>query len=104
MNETMAPVCSTHSGMCCSTAAGIPTIATWIAPPSASRRMPFIRQQRRQSESHSGCTWLVEDGVSYAEIGKMAGDTAETIERIYGHHSPAFLKRAADTLQLENRA
>jgi integrase len=53
---------------------------------------------------HTGCTWLVEDGVSYEEIGKMAGDTAETIERVYGHHSPAFLAKAAASLQLENRA
>lgn len=52
---------------------------------------------------HTGCTWLVEDGVPYAEIGKMAGDTAEMIERVYGHHSPGFLKRASNTLQLENR-
>lgn len=52
---------------------------------------------------HTGCTWLVEDGVSYEEIGKMAGDTAETIERVYGHHSPAFLAKAAASLQLENR-
>jgi integrase len=52
---------------------------------------------------HTGCTWLVEDGVPYEVIGKMAGDTAETIETTYGHHHPSFLKRAADTLQLENR-
>lgn len=52
---------------------------------------------------HTGCTWLVEDGVPYEEIGKMAGDTAEVIENTYGHHSPAFLKRASDSLQLENR-
>lgn len=49
---------------------------------------------------HTGCTWLVEDGVPYEEIGKMAGDTAETIETTYGHHSPAFLRRAADALQI----
>lgn len=52
---------------------------------------------------HTGCTWLVEAGVSYEEIGKMAGDTAETIERVYGHHSPAFLAKASASLQLENR-
>jgi len=50
---------------------------------------------------HTGCTWLVEDGVPYEEIGKMAGDRADTIERVYGHHSPSFLKRAAASLQLE---
>lgn len=49
---------------------------------------------------HTGCTWLVEAGVPYEEIGKMAGDTAEVIESTYGHHSPGFLRRASDALQL----
>lgn len=53
---------------------------------------------------HTGCTWLVEAGVPYEEIGKMAGDTADMIERTYGHHSPNFLKRAATSLQLQNPA
>lgn len=50
---------------------------------------------------HTTATWLVEAGISYEEIGKMLGDTAETIERIYGHHSPNFLKRASAALELE---
>jgi integrase len=50
---------------------------------------------------HSGATWLVEDNVPYGEIAKMMGDTVEMVERVYGHHSPTFLKRAAFSLQLE---
>lgn len=53
---------------------------------------------------HTCCTWLVEAGVSYEEIGKLVGDTAATIERIYGHHSPAFLKRATHALQFSAAA
>lgn len=30
----------------------------------------------------------------------MLGDTAETVERIYGHHSPDFLKKASKALEL----
>jgi integrase len=53
---------------------------------------------------HTCCTWLVEAGVSYEEIGKLVGDDAKTIEKIYGHHSPEFLKRATTALQLSQTA
>lgn len=49
---------------------------------------------------HTCATWQVEAGVSYEEIGKMLGDTAETIERTYGHHSPDFLKKGSKALEL----
>src|SRR5437588_5722249 len=49
---------------------------------------------------HTCATWLVIAGISYEEIGKMLGDTAETIERIYGHHHPDFLKKASKALDL----
>lgn len=48
---------------------------------------------------HTCATWLVEAGLSYEEIGKMLGDSAATVERIYGHHSPNYLRRAAEALE-----
>ena len=50
---------------------------------------------------HTGATWLVEDGLPFAEIARMMGDRVEMVERVYGHHSPSYLKRAAAALQLE---
>ena len=49
---------------------------------------------------HTCATWLVKARISYEEIGKMLGDTAETIERIYGHHDPDYLKAASKALEL----
>jgi integrase len=49
---------------------------------------------------HTCATWLVKAKISYEEIGKMLGDTKETIERVYGHHDPDYLKDASNALQL----
>jgi integrase len=49
---------------------------------------------------HTCATWLVKAKISYEEIGKMLGDTAETIERIYGHHDPEYLNEASEALRL----
>lgn len=55
---------------------------------------------------HTGATWMVEAGISDEEVGRMIGDTAATVRRVYGHHSPNYLKRASRALQigLENAA
>lgn len=49
---------------------------------------------------HTCATWQVMAGISYEKIGKMLGDTAETIERIYGHHHPEFLRKGSKALEL----
>lgn len=48
---------------------------------------------------HTGATWMVEAGISDEEVGRMIGDTAAMVRRVYGHHSPNYLKRAAGALQ-----
>lgn len=49
---------------------------------------------------HSAATWLVLDGVPLSEIARLLGDTEATVERVYGKHTPEFLKRATNALQL----
>ncbi|BAQ16116.1 integrase [Methyloceanibacter caenitepidi] len=36
---------------------------------------------------HSRATHLLQDGVSLYAVSRLLGDTMETIERVYGHHS-----------------
>ena len=48
---------------------------------------------------HTAATWMVEDGIPLREVARMLGDTEETIEKVYGHHSPEYLAKAAKTLQ-----
>lgn len=37
---------------------------------------------------HSRATHMLQDGVPIWEVAKLLGDTVETVERTYGHHSP----------------
>ena len=48
---------------------------------------------------HTCATWMVMERRSYEEIGKLIGSRAETVERVYGHHHPDYLRDAANTLK-----
>lgn len=50
---------------------------------------------------HSAITWMVMDGIEWREISRLTGDDEETLKRVYGHHSPSYLRRATKSLQLE---
>ena len=43
-------------------------------------------------------TWLVQKGIPTREIARMLGDTEDMIEKVYGHHSPEYLRNAANAL------
>ena len=45
---------------------------------------------------HTCATWLLQLGVSTWDVAGYLGTTEEVIRRTYGHHSPDYLKRAAD--------
>lgn len=47
---------------------------------------------------HTAATHMVMAGVPLAEVARMLGDTEEMVERVYGKHSPDYLRRAADAL------
>jgi integrase len=48
---------------------------------------------------HTCATWLMQRGVSIWEAAGFLGMSQETLERIYGHHHPDFLKNAAEALR-----
>jgi len=48
---------------------------------------------------HTCATWLVEAGME-DEAARLLGDSVATIRRVYGHHSPEYLKRATGALKL----
>lgn len=49
---------------------------------------------------HTCATWMVMAGVPFEMVAKFLGNSVEMIERVYGHHSPDWLKRAADALSV----
>jgi integrase len=40
---------------------------------------------------HSRATHLLQDGVSIYAVARLLGDTVQTVERVYGHHSAEVL-------------
>ena len=47
---------------------------------------------------HSCATWLMQRGVPMWEAAGFLGMSRETLERVYGHHHPDFLRGAAEAL------
>ena len=41
---------------------------------------------------------MLQAGVPVWEIGGYVGATPEMIERVYGHHSPDYLRRAVEAI------
>ncbi len=41
---------------------------------------------------------MVMAGVPLAEVARMLGDSEAMVEKVYGKHSPDYLRRAADAL------
>lgn len=46
---------------------------------------------------HTRVTWLLQEGLSYYEVGGSVGMSPKTVEEVYGHHHPEFQKRAANS-------
>jgi integrase len=47
---------------------------------------------------HTCATWLMQRGVPLWECAGFLGMTLETLEAVYGHHHPDFLRVAADAI------
>jgi integrase len=47
---------------------------------------------------HTCATWLMQKGVRLWDAAGFLGMTPETLERVYGHHHPDFLRSAAEAL------
>ncbi len=44
-------------------------------------------------------TWMVQDGVQLEKVARYLGATKDMIEKVYGHHSPDYLRDAAKALE-----
>ena len=47
---------------------------------------------------HTAATWLMQRGVPTWEAAGYLGMSMETLERVYGHHSPEHLRKAAEAI------
>lgn len=47
---------------------------------------------------HTAASWMIQAGISYADVGKFLGNSARVVEEVYGHHAPDHLRDAAEAL------
>lgn len=47
---------------------------------------------------HTAASWMVAGGVPLAEVARYLGDSEKMIEKVYGKHSPDYLRGAAKVL------
>jgi integrase len=47
---------------------------------------------------HTSATWMVQKGVPTAMVARFLGNTEAMVEAVYGHHSPEYLRQAANAL------
>jgi integrase len=51
---------------------------------------------------HSAATWLMQKGVDIWTAAGFLGMTPETLQRVYGHHHPDYMRAAADAIGRQN--
>jgi hypothetical protein len=44
---------------------------------------------------------MIQAGVPIPEVARFLGNTEKMVERVYGHHAPDYLRRAAAALAPE---
>ncbi|MCL2473331.1 MAG: integrase [Alphaproteobacteria bacterium] len=49
---------------------------------------------------HTAATWLVMEGVPLREVARLLGNSEAMVEKVYGKHSPDYLRRAVSALNL----
>ena len=86
-------------------AGGIPHVIHWQGAPVTKLRRSWATARARaglgpdvipHTLRHTCATWLMQAGVDHYEAAGFLGMSVETLERVYGHHDPAFQERAAN--------
>lgn len=63
---------------------------------TAARRAKLGADVTPHTLRHTRATWQMQAGVDLWEAAGHLGMSVETLQRVYGHHSPDFQKRAAE--------
>ncbi len=51
---------------------------------------------------HTAAIWLVMDGVPLSEVARLLGNSEAMVEKVYGKHSPDYLRRAVGVLNFQD--
>lgn len=83
-----------------------PWVVEWAGAPVSSVKTGFRAAVTRAKLSgvtphvlrHTAATWMVQRQVPLPMVAAYLGNSVQMVERVYGHHSPEWLRRAADAL------
>ncbi|MBP2302775.1 tyrosine-type recombinase/integrase [Azospirillum picis] len=65
---------------------------------------PLVRHKFSPHDlRHTAASWMIQSGVAEEEVARYLGDTVQMVRRVYGHHSPEFLARAAAAVDVGAR-
>lgn len=70
-----------------------------VRPETAWRKLASaagLKGVTRHMLRHTRATWMMQAGVPIWEAAGFLGMTVKTLERVYGHHSPEHMERAAN--------
>lgn len=78
------------------------TVVEYRGEPVASVKTGFRAAAKRAHLSdvtpitlrHTAATWMMQAGMSPTLVAAFLGNTAEMVEKVYGHHHPDYLKEA----------
>ena len=48
---------------------------------------------------HTAITWAIQNGATTWEAAGFFATSQETIEKVYGHHSPSFMESAREAME-----
>jgi integrase len=65
---------------------------------SARKNASLDQEVIPHSLRHTAATWLMQKGVEPQKAAGFLGMTQEVLERVYGHHHPAFQTQAAEAI------
>lgn len=91
-------------------AATTPFVVEFGGRPLASVKTAFRRAAERAALPgvtahicrHTAATWMVQKGTPTAMVARFLGNTEAMVEKVYGHHSPDYLKQAAAALSMKS--
>jgi len=91
--------------------ATIPYVIEFAGGPVASIKTGFGAACRRAGLEnvtphilrHTAATWMVQRGVPKGMVAAWLGNTEQMVETVYGHHSPDWLRQAAEALTLSSQ-
>ncbi len=82
-------------------------VIEWRGEPVANVKTGFRRSVERagledvtpHTLRHTCATWMIQAGVPFEDVALFLADSVQMIRKVYGHHSPDWLRGASNALQ-----